>query len=443
MRFDWRHPTRLVPLAFFATILIGTMLLSLPVARVGAGGAPLITALFTSTSAVAVTGLITVDTPTYWTGFGQAVILCLFQIGGFGVMTAATLLGLVAGRGIRLRQRLLTSTERSRIERGDVASVLKLVLVITLIVELLLAAWLAVRLHTEHGEPLGQAAWNGLFHAVSAFNNAGFSTYSDSLMGLNSDALFLVPIMLAIVVSALGFPVFQDVREFGGRWDRYSLHSKITISGTILLLFLGFANMAIAEWNNPGTLGPMDTGAKLLNAAFHSVTPRTAGFNSIDMGAMNMEALAVTSLLMFIGGGSAGTAGGIKITTFFLLGIITWSEIRGQRDATVFGRRVGQHIERQALALVLLALAMIGIATIAILGMTRLQLHEVLFETVSAFATVGLSTGITADLPPLALLILIVLMFVGRVGTITIATALALGAGRVPYRYPEEEPIIG
>ena len=371
------------------------------------------------------------------------MILCLFQIGGFGVMTAATLLGLVASRGIRLRQRLLTATERSRIERGDVASVLKLVLVITLVVELLLALWLGLRLHFEHGEPVAIAAWNGFFHAVSAFNNAGFSSYSDSLMGLNTDALFLVPVMIAIIVSALGFPVFQDVREHRGRWAYYSLHSKITIFGTVVLLVGGFVNMAIAEWNNPATLGPMATGAKLLNAAFHSVSPRTAGFNSIDVGGLNMEALAVTSLLMFIGGGSAGTAGGIKITTFFILGIITWSEIRGQRDATIFGRRVGRHAERQALTLVLLALTLIGFATVAILGMTPLPLHDVLFETISAFATVGLSTGITAELPPLALVILIALMFIGRVGTITIATALALGSGRIPYRYPEEEPIIG
>ena len=443
MRFDWRHPTRLVPLAFAATILIGTLLLALPVAREAPGGAPLITALFTATSAVAVTGLVTVDTPTYWSAFGEGVIVILFQIGGFGVMTAATLLGLVAGRGIQLRSRMLTATERSRIESGDVASVLKLVLAITLAVEFLLALWLAARFHYAHGQPSATALWNGVFHSVSAFNNAGFSTFSDSLMGFNGDGFILVPVMLAVIVAALGFPVFQDFREHRLDWAHYSLHSKITLSGTLILLVGGFLFLAVAEWNNPATLGPMSLHDKILNAAFHSVIPRTAGFNSIDVGALEQESLALTTLLMFIGGGSAGTAGGIKITTFFLLGIITLSEIRGQRDATVFGRRVGPHIERQALAVVLIASTLIAAGTIGLLALTPLPLHDALFEAVSAFATVGLSTGVTADLPVAGEIILIVLMFIGRVGTITVATALALGAGRVPYRYPEEEPIIG
>lgn len=438
-----KDPTRIIPLLFAAAIVIGTILLLLPASRAGDGGAPLITALFTATSAVAVTGLITVDTPTYWTGFGQGVIMLLFQIGGFGVMTAATLLGLVAGRGLQLKARMLTATERSRIERGDVVSVLKLVLIITVVVELILATVLTLRLRLFHGETWGEAAWNGLFHAISAFNNAGFSTYSDSLMGVNQDAFMLVPVMMAIIITALGFPVMQDFRDHRLDTRRYSLHSKITLFGTAILLSGGFLLVLAMEWNNADTLGPMGIGGKLLNAAFHSVTPRTAGFNTLDVGSFNMETLLVTKVLMFIGGGSAGTAGGIKITTFFLLGIITWSEIRGQRDAAIFGRRVGTQVERQATAVVMLALTFIAFGTIGLLSLTPMPLHDALFESISAFATVGLSTGVTGDLPPAAQLIIIVLMFVGRVGTITVATALALGAGRAPYRYPEEEPIIG
>ncbi|HTG39757.1 potassium transporter TrkG [Sphingomonas sp.] len=187
----------------------------------------------------------------------------------------------------------------------------------------------------------------------------------------------------------------------------------------------------------------MNVGDKMLNAAFHSVMPRTAGFNSVDVGAFRIETLSINYLLMFIGGGSAGTAGGIKVTTFFLLGIVVWSEIRGQQDAVIFKRRISTRVERQALTVVLLAVALIGVGTLILLSITPFSLSDVLFETISAFSTVGLSTGITADLPPAGQLVLIVLMFVGRVGTITVATALALGGQRKPYRYPEETPIVG
>lgn len=187
----------------------------------------------------------------------------------------------------------------------------------------------------------------------------------------------------------------------------------------------------------------MDWGDKLLNAAFHSAMPRTAGFNSLDVGAFRIETLSINYLLMFIGGGSAGTAGGIKVTTFFLLGIVVWSEIRGKQDAAIFGRRIGPHVERQALTVVLLAVALIGIGTLILLSITPLPLSDVMFEAISAFSTVGLSTGITAELPPAGQMVLIVLMYVGRVGTITVATALALGGKRKSYRYPEETPIVG
>nr|WP_255548269.1 potassium transporter TrkG [Erythrobacter ani] len=438
-----QNPTRLIPILFLATIALGTILLLLPIARVDEGSAPFMTALFTATSAVAVTGLIVVDTPTYWTGFGQGVILFLFQIGGFGIMTAATLLGLVAGRTFGLRDRMATQIERSRLDIGDAKSVLKLVLAITLIVELIVTLILTLRLRLAYDYDWGSALWNGLFQAVSAFNNAGFSTYSDSMMGFQSDAIILGPIMIAVVITALGFPVMQELRERPFEFEKWTLHSKITVTGTVVLLLAGWAGMMAAEWTNPDTLGPMQLGEKALNAAFHSVMPRTAGFNSLDVGSFRDETLMGNYLLMFIGGGSAGTAGGIKITTFVLILAIVVSEVRGQRDAVLFGRRVHQDVERQALSVVVLALLLIAIATSILLAITPHSLRDVLFETVSAFSTVGLSTGITGDLPYLGQLVIIVLMFVGRVGTITVATALALGASRRPYRYPEENPIVG
>ncbi|MDP3898274.1 MAG: potassium transporter TrkG [Mesorhizobium sp.] len=432
-----------MPVAFFLAISVGTLLLMLPISREGPGSAPLLTALFTSTSAICVTGLIVEDTPVYWSGFGQVVILMLLQIGGFGIMAAATLLGLLVGRGFRLSDRLRTQAERSYFDLSDARSVLRLILVVTLIVEGTLAAVLTSRLyfHYEHDWPM--AVWHGVFHAVSAFNNAGFSTYSDSLMGFQSDWLFLLPIMIAIVLSSLGFPVIHEMRT---RWrgaGPWTLHSKITLWGTGVLLLAGFFAVLAAEWGNPSTLGPMGVGEKLLNSAFQSVTTRTTGFNALDIGAFREETLAVTYILMFIGGGSAGTAGGIKVTTFFLLAIVVWSEARGERDAALFGRRIGTPIERQALTLALLSIALIGIGTIIMLSVTEHPLTAVLFEAISAFATVGLSMGITGQLPASAELVLIILMFVGRVGTITIATALAMGRGRTEFRYPEERPIVG
>ncbi|MEL7690945.1 TrkH family potassium uptake protein [Citromicrobium bathyomarinum] len=438
-----RDPIRLIPLLFLAAILVGTILLSLPFATTVGARAPLLTALFTSTSAVAVTGLIVVDTPTYWSGFGQGVILLLFQVGGFGIMTSATLLGLMAGRSFGLRDRMATQVERNRLEKHDALSALKLILGITVVVEGVVAIILTARLMGGYGETPGLALWHGVFHSVSAFNNAGFSSYSDSLMGFQDDPLFLGPIMISIIITALGFPVMQDLRAHGIAWRRWSLHTKITVWGTAALLLFGFVAILAMEWDNPATLGPMGWGSKILNAAFHSVMPRTAGFNSLDVGAFHDETLMTNFFLMFVGGGSAGTAGGIKVTTFFVLFAIVLSEILGRQDSGLFQRRFGREIQRQALTVTVLSATLIFAATTYIASISGLPLDDILFECISAFSTVGLSTGITAKLPAGGLVALIILMFVGRVGTITVATALALGGRDRPYRYPQENPIVG
>lgn len=441
--FALRDPIRLIPLLFIGLILIGTVLLSLPIATSDGSRAPLITAFFTATSAVAVTGLIVVDTPVFWSPFGQAAIMILFQIGGFGIMTAATLFGLMAGRGFGLRDRMATQVERSRLDTGDAVGVLKLVFAITVTIEAVVAVILAARFLATYEMSIGSAVWHGLFHSISAFNNAGFSSFSDSVMSFQTDPVILGPIMVSVIITALGFPVMQDVRRHRMHWRFWSLHTKITVSGTIALLSLGFVAILAMEWHNPGTLGPMKVGAKVLNAAFHSVMPRTAGFNSLDVGSFHDETLMTNFFLMFVGGGSAGTAGGIKITTFLVLFAIVLSEVLNRRDAGLFQRRFGRSIERQALSVTVLAATLIFAATTYIASISDLPLADILFECISAFSTVGLSTGITADLPPAALVVLCFLMFVGRVGTITVATALALGDTDRPYRYPEENPIVG
>ena len=438
-----RDPIRLVPSLFALAILFGTVLLSLPFATADGARAPLLTALFTTTSAIAVTGLVVVDTGSYWSPFGQVVILLMFQIGGLGIMTAATLLGLLAGRGFGLHDRLATQVERGRLERGDALSVLKLVLGVTIAVEAVIALVLTLRMAAAYDMSLGAALWNGVFHSVSAFNNAGFSTHADSVMGYQSDPLILVPIMAAITLGAIGFPVMQDLRDKRLDWHRWSLHSKVTVWGSAGLLVAGFAAILAMEWSNAATLGPMALGDKLLNAAFHSVMSRTAGFNSLDVGAFRESTLMVNYLLMFIGGGSAGTAGGIKVTTFVVLFAILLAEVQGRRDVGLFGRRFGHEVERQALTVTVLSAALVFSATTYIVAITGLPLGEVLFECISAFATVGMSTGITAELPPSAQIVIAALMFIGRVGTITFATALALVGTPQLYRYPKENLIVG
>ncbi len=438
-----QHPARLVPLAFLLTILLGTALLMLPLSRADPGGAPFLTALFTSTSAVCVTGLAVEDTATYWSGFGQGVILALSQIGGFGIMTGATLLGLLVTRRLRLSTRLIAQAETRSIALGEVAGLLRLIFLVTVSVELAAAAILTLRLRYAYQEPWEQAIWNGLFHAISAFNNAGFSTYSDGMMRFVADPVVIVTVTVAVVLGGLGFPVLHELRRKPWHPARWSIHTKITLLGTAVLLPAGWVAVLAFEWSNPDTLGPLDLTGKLLASMFHSAMTRSGGLNSVDIGKMELETLAVSYVLMLIGGGSASTAGGIRVTTFLLLGFVVLAEIRGEPDTTAFRRRISSEVQRQALSVVLLAVGLVALATLLLLVLTDFALHDVLFEAISACATVGLSTGITPKLPPAAQFVLVVMMFAGRVGTVTIATAFALRMRKRPYRYPEERPIVG
>lgn len=443
MKQSLLHPARIVAFAFLAAIVAGTVLLMLPLARSGPGAAPWLVALFTAVSAVCVTGLVVVDTGTYWSPAGQGIILALFQLGGFGMMTAATLLGLMVNRSPRLRLKLITQVETHTLALGDVRKVAKLVLTVVVIAELLVALALTLRLHLAYAMPWPQAAWSGFFHAVSAFNNAGFSIHADSVMRYATDALVLLPLMIAIFVGGIGFPVLLDVKTKARSPHSWSLHTKLTLTMTGALLLLGFAGVLVFEWGNSNTLGPMGVADKVLSAAFTSVSARTAGFNAFDFSFANRETLALHYLLMFVGAGSAGTAGGVKVATIAILALLVIAEVRGQPDSEAFGRRVGTSAQRQAITVLVLGSAVVVMGTMVILMVSPFSTDRVIFEVISAFGTVGLSTGITADLPATGQLVLIVLMFLGRIGTITLATSLILGERRMPYRYPEEHPIVG
>jgi trk system potassium uptake protein len=437
------HPTRTVALAFLLAIAAGTGLLLTPLAGAGVAPTTWLTAFFTAVSAVCVTGLVIVDTGTHWSFFGQFVIMLLIQIGGFGMMTAATLLGLMVNRSLRLRTRLIAQVETHSIGLGDVSGVARMVLLVTLVAELLLAVVLTARFAWTYDMAWPSAVWYGVFHSVSAFNNAGFALHADGLMRYATDAWILLPIALAIVLGGIGFPVFHDIRSRMNDPRHWSLHTKLTLTGTAALLLGGTVVLLIFEWSNPGTLGPMDLGDKLLSATFASVSARTAGFNSLDIAAMTHESWALHYFLMFVGGGSAGTAGGVKVGTFLILVLLVYAEIRGRSDCEAFGRRISNSAQRQAITVLVLGSSMVVLGTLVILRGTDLPTDQVIFEVISAFGTVGLSTGITAELPPSGQLMLTLLMYVGRVGTITLAASLAMGHSRAAYRYPEEHPIVG
>jgi potassium uptake TrkH family protein len=438
-----RHPAQLIVFAFALAILVGTGLLALPAARAGEGGAGLLTALFTSTSAICVTGLAVVDTATYWSHFGQAIILGLIQVGGLGIMTLASLLALVVARRLGLRRRLLAQAETAAPELADVRRLVLAVVLLTLFFEALAAAVLTLRLWLSYDLGLGSALWRGGFHAISAFNNAGFALWSDNLIGFVTDGWFSVTIALAIIAGGLGFPVWLELRRRAADPRRWTLHTKLTLAMTLFLLAFGTVAVLVFEWSNARTLGPLDTEGKLLAGFFQGVSPRTAGFNSIDYGAAQPETLLVTDMLMFVGAGSASTGGGIKVTTFALLFLMVWSEVRGDPYVNAFGRRIPAHVQRQALVVAVIAMSAVVLSTLALMADSRFSFSETLFETLSAFGTVGLSTGITADLNGVGQAILIALMFLGRTGPYTLAVALALRERERLFRYAEERPIIG
>ncbi|HEU5035456.1 MAG TPA: potassium transporter TrkG [Nocardioides sp.] len=439
----FRHPAQVIVVAFGTAVVLGTLLLMLPVSRVGPDGAPPVTALFTATSAVCVTGLVTVDTPTYWSGFGQAVILLLIQVGGFGIMTLASLVGLLLSRRMGLRTRLTAAAETKSLGIGDVRAVLVGVAKVSLLFELLTAVVLTMRFAVGYGESWDRAVYHGVFHAVSAFNNAGFALYSDNLVGFVADPWICIPIALAVIVGGLGFPVLFELRRQFGRPRQWSLHTKLTVGTTLSLLVLGTAFMISSEWSNPETLGALDAPSRVLAGFFQAVMPRTAGFNSVDYGQMHDGTLLGVDVLMFIGGGSAGTAGGIKVTTFIILLFVIYAEVRGERHVNAADRRIGERVQRQALTVALLSVGLVMVATLVLLEITDLSTRAVLFESISAFATVGLSTGITADLPSTGQLVLAVLMFVGRLGPITLVSSLALRETQRRYTLPEGRPLIG
>ena len=437
-----RHPSRVVVTAFAAAILVGTALLQLPFAHEDAARPGVVDSLFASTSAVTVTGLATVDIET-WSPFGEVVILCLIQVGGFGIMTIGALLAVVGLRRAGLRHRMLARAELGTVALGDVRGLVRGIAQLTVGIEAIVAVVLFVRFWATGAEPRPlRALYSAVFHSVSAFNNAGVSLYSDNLTGFRSDAITIGMISAAIIVGGLGFPILLEIRRCREP-QRWSLHTRLTLLATAVLLVIGPLAVIVFEWSNPATLGSANVGEKLLGGWFQGISPRTAGFNTIDNGALEEPTQLLTTGLMFIGAGPASTSGGIKVTTFALLAWVLWSELRGDSDVNVMGRRVPSAAIRHSIAIVLMAIGAIMVTAIGLLAVADITAMEALFEATSAFGTVGLSTGITGGLPILGHLMLIALMLAGRVGPITFATALVVRERQRLYRNAEERPILG
>lgn len=448
----------MVVICFATLIVIGTALLMLPISSVAQskhvgepvldGGTRFLDALFTATSASCLTGLVTVDTGTHWSGFGQLVIAMLIQLGGLGFMTIASIFGLfVAGR-MGLRRRASATVEGRGVDMGEVSWVVRATVLFTLATEFVVAIFLTLRFWFAYDYPLRRAVWEGIFHSISGFNNAGFALYTDNVIGFNTDAWVLLPLAFALMVGGLGFPVLLELwrhlkaRVFGTKPVRWSLTTRFTLKGTVLLVLLGTVMVGLAEWH--GALKGLSSPAKALNAFFAGVSPRTAGFNALDYGDFHPSTLLGTDLLMFIGGGSGGTAGGVKITTAAVILAAVIAEIRADSSVAVSNRRIGPSVVRQALAVLAFGVGLVMSSVLIILFLApQFTTDQIAFEVTSAFATVGLSTGITGSLPAGAQIILILLMFAGRVGPIVLATALASRARTRVFEYPEERPFIG
>lgn len=434
-------PARLALIVFALIIIIFTILLELPAATTFGRSAPLADAFFTATSAVCVTGLVTVDTALYWSGFGQFIIMIGMAIGGLGVMTLASILGMAVSRRIGLTQKFLAAGEtKSRL--GEVGSLIKTVIIVSLSAQIVLFFVLIPFFH-DKGDSLLEALWHSLFMSVSIFNNGGFVIMPEGLTPYVGSWSLVIPIIFGTFAGAIGFPVLMDISRNIRRPEKWNLTTKLTLVTYFVVFALSAVSIGLLEWWNPATFGDLTVGERIAGTLLHAADARSSGLSTIDISQMNQTTWFALDILMFIGGGSASTAGGIKVTTLAVLFLAVLAEARGDRDTEAFGRRLPAEALRLAIAAVLMGALLVGFGTLALLQMTDFELSQILFEVISAFGTCGLSTGITAALPEGAKWVLIILMFAGRTGTMTLAAALALRARRRVIRLPEERPIIG
>ena len=438
--------TQIIALVFAGMILLGACLLALPAASRSGVSCGFLPALFTATSSTCVTGLVLFDTWTQWSGFGQGVILALIELGGLGFMSAASLVVFVLRRKIGLKQRMVMAQALSLNEMEGVVRLQKWVLIGSLSIQLAGALILFARFLPAYG--VRRAAWWGVFHAVSAFCNAGFDVFGSvapdaSVSVFNRDPVVCVTLMALIVVAGLGFFVWEEVVRVHS-WRKFSVYTKLVLVTTLALILGGAAVIALLEWSNPNTLGAMDTPHKLLNAFFQSVTLRTAGFAPVDQAQLTDAGKGVSMLLMLIGGSSGSTAGGIKTVTMVVLVLFVCSRARGRQTVVAYRRTIPNDKVLDAMAIVAILVGLSLLGSIFISATSPVSFTDSLFEAISALATVGLSAGVTGSLSIPAQILIIIYMYFGRVGVLTISLGFLMGnRAEERFRYAHTNLLIG
>lgn len=453
--FAASSPARFAILIFTGLVLLLTAVLSLPIATIERSATPLADAFFTAMSSICVTGLATVDMATHWSTFGTIAILVGLEVGGIGVLTLASMLGLIVSRRLGLKAKLLAASdtnalrlhagpvaESQAIRLGEIGGLLATVAISVFAIEAFITLLIAPRLLIAGADPWA-ATWQGFYFATSAFTNTGFMPTPEGLEPFAADPWMLSAISLAVILGSLGFPVIFALAKHWRSPRHWSLHVKLTLVTTGILIVAGAIVIYALEWNNSATIGAQDPVVRPMTATFLSIMTRSGGFSTVDIGQMQDSSLLVMDMLMFVGGGSASTAGGIKVTTLAVLFLAAFAEARGDSDIQVFARRIPPDVLRLSVSVVLWGATIVAIATIALLQTTNAPLDKVLFDVISAFGTCGLSTGVTESVPDAGKYILAATMWAGRVGTVTLAAALAASQRRQLFTRAEERPIVG
>lgn len=440
---NYLSPPKILVLGFATIILIGACLLTLPIATEDGNGLPFLNALFTATSATCVTGLIVVDTGDTFTLFGELVILSLIQIGGLGFMTFATLLFLLLGKKISLKERLLLKEAFNNISIAGLVKLVKRILLFTAFIEIIGGLILSIRFSFDM--PVGKAFYFGFFHAISNFNNAGFDLMGNfqGLTAYVDDPFVVLTICALITIGGLGFIVMNELYEYRDT-RRLSVHSKIVLSTTVILTVGSTFLIFLFEFGNSKTFGNLSGIGKILGSFYQAVTPRTAGSNTLPIGDLTHSTLFLIILLMFIGAGSGSTAGGIKITTFAVLSATLWAQLRGKEDVVLFRRRIVVDTILKALTVAMCGVIIVVFVTIFLsLSEQKHSFMMYLFEATSAFGTVGLSMGLTPELTPAGRILIMFTMFAGRVGPLTIAFAISKRRRPEAFHHPKGNIMIG
>lgn len=434
------NPPAVLAIGFASLILIGSVLLNLPMATNSGVSIGYLNALFTSSSAVCVTGLVVVNTGEFWSFFGQLVIIILIQMGGLGFMTMATIVALILGKKITLKDRLIIKEQLNQSTMSGLVRLTQHVILLTFLVEAIGAIFLSTKFIPLYG--LKEGIWFSVFHSISAFCNAGFDITGNSIVPFASDLLINLTIASLIIIGGIGFSVVFDVSK-NRKFSKIGLHSKIVLTMTIILLVLGTFVFYLIEMNNPNTLGGLKGDVKLISAFFQSVVTRTAGFNSVDISLIKDTSAFLFVILMFIGAAPGSTGGGIKVTTFGAIILATISSVKGGKDVVAFKNRISDDIVQKSLAIVAISITLIIIVSFVLTVTEDAVFLDLLFESTSAFGTVGLSRGITPNLSDIGKMIIMTTMYIGRVGPLTMAFAFGRSKNRRNYRYSEGHIMVG